>query len=200
MKWKDFLQTWEGAKTENIWLRSFIAVLLVVILGLVFMVFRKETVITIQPFTLTEEAWISEANASQSYKEAWGMALAQMVGNVTPSTVDFLKERLGPILTSRIYQEVMDVLEIQAADIKNDRVTMRYEPRAVIYEQSTNKVFVEGRSYVRSVGSRERETFRTYEFVIKVRGHLPQLDHIETYEGAALTKERMNRLGHDKNP
>lgn len=193
MKWKEFLRTWEGVKTENLWLRGFIGALIVIILCLMVLVFRKETVVTVQPFTLTEEAWISSDQSSQSYKEAWGMALSQLIGNVTPATVDFLKERLSPILSARIYQDVIDVLEVQATDIKKDRVTMRFEPRVVIYEQSTNKVFVEGRSFVRGAQAAEKASERTYEFVINVVGYMPQLDHIETYSGRANTKEQLKR-------
>ncbi|MCV5185818.1 type IV conjugative transfer system protein TraE, partial [Escherichia coli] len=77
------------------------------------------------PFTLTEEAWVTKSNASQSYKEAWGFAFAQLLGNVTPGTVDFVKERITPLLSPSIYQDVIDAIEIQAQQIKNDRVTMR---------------------------------------------------------------------------
>lgn len=193
MKWKEFLRTWEGVKTENLWLRGFITTLLVVIVCLLVLVFRKESIVTVQPFTLSEEAWISKDQSSQSYKEAWGMALAQLIGNVTPATVDFLKERLAPVLSARIYQDVIDVLEVQAADIKKDRVTMRFEPRIVIYEQSSGKVFVEGRSYVRGVQAKEKASERTYEFIINVVGYMPQLDHIATYTGRARTKDYLKR-------
>jgi hypothetical protein len=76
---------------------------------------------------------------------------AQLLGNVTPGTVDFVKERLTPLLSPSIYQDVIDAIEIQAQQIKNDRVTMRFEPRFVEYEPKSDKVFVYGYSYVKGL-------------------------------------------------
>lgn len=194
MRFKEFLQTWEGTQFENTWLRVFVAALVGIIILLLVMVLRKETIVTIQPFTLKGEAWVSESNASQSYKKAWGLAVAQLVGNVQPSTVGFLKDTLAPILAPSVYQEVMDILEVQAIDIKKDRVVMRFEPRSIIYEKQSDKVFVEGMSYISGVSSpKEKSSPRVYEFVIGIEGYMPELEYIETYEGRAKTLEFLEK-------
>ena len=84
MNLKKYLKTWEGTQTENKWGRIFQGGLIVIVFLLVIQVFSKETIVTLQPFTLTEEAWVTKSNASQSYKEAWAFAFAQLLGNVTP--------------------------------------------------------------------------------------------------------------------
>lgn len=194
MNMKEFLKTWEGSQTENKWGRIFIAVLLSVIVLLVMLVFRKETVVTIQPWTLEEEAWVTKNNASQAYKEAWGLALSTLIGNVQPSTVGFVKNNLAPILSTGIYQEVMDILEVQALDIKKDRITMRFEPRAITYEDKSNKVFVEGISFVKSASlAKEKRTNRTYEFVIGIEQYMPKLKYLQTYVGSAQTEEFLSK-------
>lgn len=63
---------------------------------LVVKVLTKETIVEIVPFTLTEDAWLGEKSASRSYKESWALAFAQLFGNVTPATVDFVKTRTTP--------------------------------------------------------------------------------------------------------
>ncbi|WP_079829477.1 TraE/TraK family type IV conjugative transfer system protein [Salmonella enterica] len=163
MNLKKYLKTWEGTQTENKWGRIFQGGLIAIVFLLVVQVFSKETIVTIQPFTLTEEAWVTKSNASQSYKEAWGFAFAQLLGNVTPGTVDFVKERITPLLSPSIYQDVIDAIEIQAQQIKNDRVTMRFEPRFVEYEPKSDKVFVYGYSYVKGASSNEERSERSYE-------------------------------------
>lgn len=87
MNLKKYLKTWEGTQTENKWGRIFQGGLIAIVFLLVVQVFSKETIVTIQPFTLTEEAWVTKSNASQSYKEAWGFAFAQLLGNVTPGAL-----------------------------------------------------------------------------------------------------------------
>lgn len=56
---------------------------------------------------------------------------------------------MEPILAPAIYQEFIDALEIQAQEIQADRITMRFEPRFVEYEETTDKVFVYGHSFVK---------------------------------------------------
>lgn len=57
MNLKKYLKTWEGTQTENKWGRIFQGGLIAIVFLLVVQVFSKETIVTIQPFTLTEEAW-----------------------------------------------------------------------------------------------------------------------------------------------
>lgn len=194
MNLKQYLKTWEGTQTENKWGRLFQGGLIVIVFLLVILVSSKDTIVTIQPFTLTEEAWVTKNNASQSYKESWAFAIAQLLGNVTPRTVDFVKERLSPLLSPDIYQEVIDAIEIQAQQIKNDRVTMRFEPRFVEYEPMSDKVFVYGYSYIKGASSAEERSERTYEYVIRVSNYAPVLEYIDTYVGKPRTKTVLEQL------
>jgi len=195
VKLEKYLSTWQGIQAENKFSRVAIAALLLTVVMLVVLAFRKETIVTISPFTLTEEAWVTKKQASQNYQEAWAFAIAQMLGNVTPGTVGFIKDRIQPLLSPIIYQNVIDVLEVQSQDIVNNRVTMRFEPRNVIYEVSSGKVFVQGWSYVKAISTDEKRSERTYEFKIKVSNYAPVFEHIETYEGKPRTAEELKKQG-----
>jgi len=195
VKLEKFLSTWQGVQAENKFARVAIVGLLLSVLLLVALAFRKETIVTITPFTLTEEAWVTKNQASQSYQEAWAFALAQLLGNVTPGTVGFIKDRIQPLLSPRIYQDVIDVLKVQSQDIVNNRLTMRFEPRGVTYEVSTGKVFVQGWSYIKAISANEVRSERTYEFKIRVSNYAPVFEHIETYEGKPRTVEELRKQG-----
>lgn len=153
-----------------------------------------------QPFTLQDEAWVMEKQSSGSYKEAWGFALAQLIGNTTPANVDFIEERIGRILSPKIYNDVISVLRVQAKQIKQDSITTRFEPRFVEYEPRENKVFVYGYSFTKGLSNRnENRAERTYEFVIAVSSYLPVVDYITTYEGRPQTKKVLERLQNREN-
>lgn len=187
MNWKGFLKTWEGVKLENIWLRGFIGGLMAIMFVMVILLFRKDQVVVINPFTLSEEAWVTKSDSSQSYQQAWGMALSMLLGNVTPKNIDYIKEALEPILAPAIFHDVIDVLEVQAQDIKKDRVTMRFEQRAAIFEEGT--VFIEGTSYVKGASAPEKGSPRTYEFRFNIEDFRLELAYMDTYEGRAKTKD-----------
>ncbi|CAM5562035.1 TraE/TraK family type IV conjugative transfer system protein [Eoetvoesiella caeni] len=199
MDLKNFLKTWEGTQAENKWSRLFIAGLLFLNCILAFQAFTKDTKVVLQPPTLSEEAWVTKNNSSRSYQESWGLYLAQLVGNATPATVGFLKDRIGPLLAPAIYSEVIEAIELQANQIENDRVSMRFEPRQVDYEESTNKVFINGYSFVKGVSGKEARTERTYEFQISVSHYQPLVDYINTYEGKPRTSRILGQIERREN-
>ncbi|MBX2808172.1 MAG: type IV conjugative transfer system protein TraE [Cellvibrionaceae bacterium] len=194
MKMDSFVRTWEGALVENKWNRIFNGALVISILLLLFMLFSKDQIVVIQPETLGTEAWITKSQASESYKESWGLFLAQMTGNITPANVDFLKDRLKPLLSPAIYSDVIDALELQTLNIKNDRVTMRFEPRFVEYEKESDKVFVYGYSFVKGATGTETRNDRTYEYRINIANYAPMIVDINTYEGLPRTEYVLLRL------
>lgn len=195
MNLKGYLKTWEGTQNENKWGRVFIAGLIVTVLILIGMVANKESVVVIKPFTLHDEAWVTENESSQGYKEAWGFALAQLFGNVTPSNVGFIKERIERLLSPAIYNDVISVLEVQSQQIRNDRVSIRFEPRFVEYEPKSDKVFVYGYSFTKGMSKdSEVRTDRTYEFEIAISNYVPVIDFMDTYEGRPRTEDVLERL------
>lgn len=194
MDFKKYLESYAGIKSENKWSRIVTGCLVVLCLVLAILAFNRQTIVTLQPVTMVEEGWVSNSEASSSYKMSWGHYLSMLLGNVTPDNVSFIKESLGPILSPKVYGEVMEVLESQSLQIINDRVTLRFEPKDIQYEESTDKVFVYGRSFIRSVNTEEKGTERTYEFRIKINHYMPTLDFLELYDSQPKTKEMLEKV------
>lgn len=183
MKMDKFLTTWQGVLGENKFFRIIFLGLVISLVLVSLNVFKKESVVTIQPYTLTDEAWVSKSSASQSYKEAWGMMLATLTGNVTPATLGFVRERIEPLLSPRIYQEVIEAIEVQAMYIQNDKISIRFEPRRVDYDPRDNKVFVSGDSYLTDPSGETVRDRRTYEYIIDIETYSPVVSYIDTYAG-----------------
>lgn len=194
MMMKDFLKTFEGMQAEQQWSRILNGLLVAVIFILVVLVFQKKTVVVVKPWALSEEAMIEEDDASAGYKESWGFMLSHLLGNVNPKTVSFAAKRLGPLLNPAIYQEVMDVMYQQANEIKIDRISMRFEPRDIVYEKTTNKTFVSGYSYIKGTAGDEKKSLRTYEFKIRIANYAPVIDFIDIYQGTPRTEKVLKKL------
>ncbi|TDX26809.1 conjugal transfer pilus assembly protein TraE [Modicisalibacter xianhensis] len=188
MNLKTFFKTHDGALSENLFHRIVVLGLIAALVLVSIKAFSRDAIVTLQPYTLKGDAWITQNSASQSYKEAWGLLLAQLSGNVTPGTVDFVKERFDPLLAPSIYTGVMEALEVQAEQIRNDRVSMRFEPRSIEYEPTTDKVFVYGYSYIEGPSSEPDRGDRTYEYIVDIRDYAPVVTHLETYSGRPRTE------------
>lgn len=160
---------------------------IVLALGLLF----RDTVVTVVPWTLSGEAEVTKDDASQNYKESWGMAIALLLGNVQPATVDFIADRIKPLLSPEIYHEAVDALYSNAQILREERVTLRFEPRRVTYEKTSGRVFVSGYSYSRLGTSMDEEKRheRTFEIGLEIAEYAPVITYIDTYTGKARTED-----------
>lgn len=194
MNFKKYLENWSGKVQEVEYHRKITIALLVILVIYSFLLFKKETVVIVKPFTLSQEASVMKDDSTQSYKESWGLALALLLGNATPGNVGYIKESLSPLLDSSIYVDTMVALQMQIDQIKEDRISTRFEPRAVFYETTTKKVFISGYSFIQSGAGKPEKKERTYEFIIEVSNYLPVIKLIDTYVGEARTEEIQKKL------
>ena len=198
MNLKNWKTSYHSMKSENGLSRLIIAALALSTVLLSIKAINQETKVIVQPWTMHTSGWIMEDNASQSYKEAWGLALAQMLGNVNPGNLKFISERLEPLLPIEATQDIMTALKAQIIQFQENRITTRFEPTKVMYEKSSGKVFVVGYYFTKAPGIKEKRTERTYEFLISMDSYLPQLFDIDTYEDEPRTHKRLAQLAKSK--
>jgi len=194
MKWSAFTKSHNGAIVENKLQRTINLLLAVSVVLLAVVVLNQNKIVVIQPEPLGQEAWVTKESASQSYHEAWGLHLAQLTGNITATNVDFLIERLKPMLAPNIYNEVSDILAIQRQAIIEDRITYRFEPKEISFEESTGKVFVFGTSFVKGAENTESSVNRTYEYRLKIEQYAPLIVDLNSYEGRPRTQTELARM------
>jgi len=189
MKLEKLQKTFDGVLAENKVHRYGNAILALALLIAVMGMMAKDEVVVLQPPTLTEEAEIGPNWASDTYKKSWGLYLATLMGNVTPGNADIVKKALDPLLSAAIYQQTIDLIDTQIAQIRRDRVTLSFEPQSVSYETETGKVFVTGYSKIVGPTGNENRDKRTYEYEINVTNYRPVLDYLDTYGGDAKTTD-----------
>jgi conjugal transfer pilus assembly protein TraE len=183
MEFKKFIKTWKGTQRENNAYRYLVIMLVVSNIVLAMATFVRSEVIVLTPPDLTKAIRISREQGDQGYSETWGLAIATLLGNVTPGNADFTKRALATLLSPSIYQQVLNELYRQAEQIKIDRVSIRFEPREVNYEEKTGKVFVTGYSYAVGPYEKREQTVRTYELIIRVINYQPNIVFMDTYSG-----------------
>lgn len=196
MDFRKYKKSFTALQNENNFYRLILIGMAILIAVMTVALINKKTIVTIQPFTLTRDAQVTEDAGSQTYMEAWGLALAEVIGNVHPGNVDFIGEHLKPLLAPEIYHRALDAIQADAQQMREDRVSLRFEPLRVVYERSTDKIFVYGNSFIRAGSGYEKETRepRTYEFRIRVANYLPEIFYIDTYEGVPRTRDELTRI------
>lgn len=187
-------KTFDGMRSENQFLRLCIAGLIFGNVVVSCTAMTKDEIVSIVPPTLTEKAWLSKSQASSEYTEAWAFYIANMIGNVTPSNATVVKDAIGPLLDSSIYQSVMNVLDNQIRQIRQDRVSLSFEAEKVLRDNvNHNKLYVTGRSVSEGPAGDKKRTARTYEMELKIVNYKPVLSWISTNTGDARTSDVIER-------
>lgn len=194
MDYKKFMSSWAGSRKLNtvflICICNLTAANTVLVLLLAF---NKEEIVLVPPH-MNGEIRAAVNRTTESSARAWGLYFAGLLGNVTPDSLHFIKSALEPMVSPDVYQEVSSALAVQAEQIAEDHISMRFEPKIVQFEEKTKLVFITGRSIVKGPSGEEKRQDRTYEFKIDMNGYQPLLSWINTYEGGARTEKIKDRL------
>lgn len=177
-----------GARIENGWLRWIALGLLAANIILAVGVLSTKTVLTIAPPGMNEAVRISVNEANAAYKRAWGLFLADLLGNVKPGGVDFILATITPLLAPDLHRPVVDAIHKQASEIERDHVSVSFTPKEIKYNPDTDRVYVTGRQISAGPGSDPVTKQRTYEFTIVIEHYQPMVSHLSVYDGAPNTK------------
>ena len=194
MKLSQFLESWRIVQAENRLHRVLLIGLVVSNAISALAALRTERAVVLVPPNLSREVEITRNEASGELKESWGLYLAELLGNVTPATAEFIRSAIGPLLSADIYRSVMDAMAEQINALKMDRIAISFKPRQVFYEKESDKVFVTGELSSQGPNSKPDVRNRTYEFVLSIHNYRPRLDAIDVYADEPRTRERLEAL------
>jgi conjugal transfer pilus assembly protein TraE len=195
MEIKHFLSSWQGAISENKFHRILLVgqsiALVIALIGWQ----TKDRVTVVVPPKLSEKAEISKKTASVTYKKSWSLYVAEMMGNITPSNVEFIVESLASLMNGETQAKFKTMAAIEIDNIKRNGMTVSFEPRSITYERETDKVFIGGNSVVQAAGSQQPQSFtRIFEVMIDINNGIPIISHLDTYQGAPKTRDLLLRL------
>lgn len=183
MKMQDWFKTREGALRENSWGRMIILGQVVVILVMAAGLATQRQAVVLVPPTLEERTTIESNAASKEAKIAWGMYITGMLGNVTPRSSEFLTQSISRYLSPRMYRPVIEGIDEQAKQIRDEQITLQFIPTVARYDDEINRVIVSGELIIRGLRNAERREVRSYEMGFIVRDYRVLLDSMRVMDG-----------------
>lgn len=183
MKLSTYLETWDGALKENRFSRLILSAAVVVILIQAVALANKDTTVVLIPPQLEEKGQVSGSQASTSVQVSWGMYLATLLGNVTPTTVEAMAGNVGQHLSPKMYRPVLTQLNDQAKTIQQEQITVSFVPTIARWEPQIGAVVVTGDMYTRGIRGGEQKVTRTYEMRFIVQNYRVLLDDLRAFEG-----------------
>lgn len=183
MNYKFWSKTREGSLAENRIMRTAVAIQTFVIVVLAIGLVNKNTTVVLVPPTLDERSEISASGSSPETQTAWGMYLAGLMGNVTPTSSKALKEMISPHLTSKLWGNTRDALDAQVREIQQAQLTLSFAPTIARFDPDSKKVIVTGELVIRGLRGQEKRELRTYEMGFVTKNYRVMLDSLRVMKG-----------------
>lgn len=183
MKLSFFSRTWTGLHNQNQLLWGLLGAVLLCNLILGVALLTKATVVVMVPPRLIGEASVTADDADAAYKESFGLSIASMLGNVTPSTAPFLGKNITRYVAPEVTREMVAAVNEQAEQIKAEQISIQFAPKEVFYHPVLKKVIVSGDYTIRGARNSEQRFVRTYVLGVTVRNYSVQLTSLDAQEG-----------------
>ncbi|WP_257276172.1 MULTISPECIES: type IV conjugative transfer system protein TraE [unclassified Endozoicomonas] len=121
---------------------------------------------------------IHSGEASQIYYEWWGLSLAELLGNLNPQNLSFVESRLQSLLSPNLHRQVHETLNRQFHQLREDHVSLSFEPLQLEFDENTHEVRVTGNSALSS-GHQRLYGQKTFTFQFSLIHYRPVLAVIQ---------------------
>jgi conjugal transfer pilus assembly protein TraE len=193
MKSEQFVQSWNSTMNQNAFLKKVLVFALVIIFLLGLALAAKDRTVVLLPPQLDAEAQVSRSKASESMLTAWGISIAELLGNVTPGTSAFLQKSIDPMLAPSIRDRVLDAIAEQVKKIDKEQLSIAFEPAEARFDHRQNKVYVTGDLVTTNVRGVSDRQIRTYTMQFKVQNYRVMLSDISVTAGPPQAEEVAQR-------
>ena len=138
---------------------------------------RKPAIELSLPF-MDAQVGIQTGEAAQVYYEWWGLSLAEMLGNLNSHNLSFVESRLQSLFSPNLYQQVQDTLQQQFRQLRDDQISMSFEPVSLEFDEALQTIKVTGNSAMSS-GQQRLKGQKTFTFQFNLIHYRPVLAAIE---------------------
>lgn len=162
--------------------------LLALCLVLAVAVIMKQPVVVPMPAQLNGQHEISSSSANAQYKQDWGLAFAQILGNTTPNNIMQVIDTIKPYLHAQIYQKTVTGLMEEAQNLQEEKIVTYFKVMAVRYQHSRDLVYITGDATTEGTIGKPNKQKRTYEFRVGVDSYRPVILSFRAYPGEPRLK------------
>jgi conjugal transfer pilus assembly protein TraE len=182
--------TWESSIKANAFLSLTALILSITSLAAVLNSQSKHERIVLTPMVVDKQMTVEWRNADGEYLKAFGLSVAQLVGDLTPENVTFVLDALSRFMDPSIYADLRKKMLVvtDTRQFKELASSSRYLPSGVVYEHNTGKVFVSGTMETSTTLGKEKHLM-TYEMTVRVENGMPVIFSFDNYADSPHTQE-----------
>lgn len=179
-----FLRKARETMQVNVWFFLGNVALTVAVVALALRITAFEQRVVLVPMSVPTKMTVGWDSASDDYYQSIGLTTAMLIGNITPSNVEYVKTTLGKFLAPEIYPGVKAKLDKLAKDplFNATNTTNHFSPSRAVFESETGKVFVVGSLVVSGAVQYAKTSTVTYEIGIRIVNGTPLIVSLDSYE------------------
>lgn len=159
------------------------SILSVMLLVSVYYNFQKETIVinNLNEHCLASEITYSTMN--EDNHKRLGSFLSGVLGNITPSNAKYVVDTVLPYVSPNLYHEVKEVMALQVASLKEDKIVMTFSAERAEFEDGVT--YITGKGSMTGPTGISNNYIRTYEFRFEVENYTPTFTYMDVYEDVA---------------
>jgi conjugal transfer pilus assembly protein TraE len=139
------------------------------------------------PITDVIEVRGSWANAS--FKKGHAIAFAELIGNISNSNINFVKERFLASATPHLREQFQEEIDRQIAIINARKLMQRFTIEDVYFDEYQDVVWIWGSREITLPGQAPMTKTWTYEFRVGVSSGMPKISYFRQYPGKPNTRQ-----------
>jgi conjugal transfer pilus assembly protein TraE len=170
---EEYKKSWNDLKSESKLSLTIGVLLAAIIFILVFMNANRDTIVTIIPYSISEEVQLGKNSASKHLQEQWGWMTALALGTVTEENVEIVKRNLAPLLAPNIRKAKLQLIEDDLAAFSKNNVEATFHPEQIHSNEVTGEVWVTGTLEKVILGEEQPDELFYYYIVVGVDNYRP---------------------------
>lgn len=152
--------------------------------------FSSAGVIALPNAPLTEEISVKGSWANEGFKKLHAQAFSELLGNINPNNVRFVKERFLASATPYIQQQFSEELDRQVAIIRARKMDQKFIMEDSYYDEYQDVVWVWGSREITLPNQTPLKEVWTYEWRIGVNAGMPKISYFSQYKGKPNTRQQ----------
>ena len=184
MKDSQVMKSWsEAVATRNLLLLSNVIMAGVLAVLVLAYIFSEPKIIAVTENEVYGELSVHGDKANQNFQQAWAYSVSNLIGNLNPRNIGFVKKALMRVLSPRLQVEIEPMLDRQAELIKMRDIRQVFIAEDMIHDPDSDLITIWGQKLTFIKGEPKADSKWSYEFKVEVRKGLPRIVHIDQYPG-----------------
>lgn len=149
----------------------------------------------VTPPNFVEEISMRGTQVSESYQTAWGVFVAEKIGNISPSRMDLTTKVIRKMIPEQAWDVVQREMKQQLSRLNIRKIEEKFGATDVSFDPKTKIVWVTGEKETTSIrtGKTSSELW-TFEVKIVAENGFPKIVHLQQYGGSPNTRTRSKQI------